>query len=77
MSDYKFDVFISYPHEKDHKSWVHDIFLDSFELYLTQELGQKPILFVDEREIKPGDTWPLNLKETLAHSRILVPICFG
>ena len=74
MSDYKFDIFISYPHEDDHETWVHDIFLGSFERYLTQELGRKPDLFVDERGIRPGQSWPLRLKEALAHSRLLVPI---
>jgi hypothetical protein len=74
MSDYKYDVFISYPHEEDHETWVHDIFLSNFGLYLTQELGRKPELFVDEKGIKPGQTWDLKLKEALAHSRLLVPI---
>lgn len=74
MSDYKFDVFISYPHEEEHETWVHDIFLDDFARYLKQELGRQPELFVDVKGIKSGDSWPMKLKEALAHSKILVPI---
>jgi hypothetical protein len=71
---YKYDVFISYPHEPLHRKWVEEIFWDLFNVCLTNStLGRRPQLFIDTM-IEPGDMWRATLREALARSRILVPI---
>lgn len=74
IPDYEYDVFISYPHQDDHRVWVHDIFLDKFKTYLTEELGRPSEVFVDLERGKPGNTWPLKLKNALARSRVIIPV---
>jgi len=75
INDYRYDIFISYPHQDQHKVWVLEIFLDMFKLYLCNALGEEPKIFVDERRgIKAGDAWPERIKSELASSKVIVPI---
>ena len=74
MSDYVWDIFISYPHQDHHRVWVLDIFLEDFKLYLRNELGRQVEVYVDKDGIKAGDSWPIVIKNALATSKILVPI---
>ena len=71
---YKYDVFISYPHEPDHHTWVHKYFLPKFRLYLRQDLGYDPQIYVDDDRLAPGATWPVNLKKALSRTRVLIPV---
>lgn len=71
---YKYDVFVSYPHEDIHKKWLTDIFLDRFILGLRNELFREPLLFVDSRENTTGMSWDPAVKNALAHSRVLLPL---
>jgi hypothetical protein len=71
---YLYDVFISYPHEKDHKTWVVEFFLEKFELFLTQDIGRPVKVYLDQREISPGIAWPQNIKHALGRSRVIIPV---
>jgi hypothetical protein len=71
---YKYDVFISYPHQNEHQMWVKDIFLNIFELYLTNDYGKPVKIFIDRKGIESGEAWPERLKQALAHSKVLVAI---
>lgn len=70
---YQYDVFVSYPRQREHELWVHEIFIESFELYLTQDLGYPPKIFYDQ-SIRTGSSWPEKLKAALATSKVLVPV---
>lgn len=76
--DYKFDVFISYPHGKDDEdiaTWVQKIFYKHFKLCLkNSRVGRTVDIHLDTEVIKPGDKWEPKLKDALVRSRILVPI---
>lgn len=74
LTDYKYDVFISYPHQEEHRFWVLDIFRGILELYLTNDLGQPAKIFSDREAIPPGHAWPETLKQALACSKSLVPV---
>jgi hypothetical protein len=70
---YRYDVFVSYPRERDHQLWVREIFIEAFKLHLTQDLGRPPKIFYDQI-ILDGSAWPEKLKAALATSRLLVPV---
>lgn len=71
---YVYDVFVSYPHEEQHRLWVHEFFLKGFRNFLRNELGREPRFYVDTEENDPGDAWPSRLMAALGHSRIVIPI---
>lgn len=71
---YRHDVFISYCRDPQYwTAWTRDHFKHLMEIYLKQELGGKPDVFVDER-IEEGADWPHELGEHLASSRIMVAV---
>jgi hypothetical protein len=71
---YEYDIFISFPRESHHALWVHEFFLSSFNLYLTEELGRPVNIYVDN-EIPTGlHDFPERTKFVLSRSKILVPI---
>lgn len=74
LTDYLYDVFISYPHQDEHRFWVLDIFRPLLELHLPNELGRPVKIFSDREAIAPGNAWPETLKQALACSRSLVPV---
>lgn len=73
-NDYVHDLFLSYPHQDEHKTWVREIFVGILKLYLTEELGRPVNIFLDREDIHSGDAWPQRLKLALATSRILIPV---
>ena len=74
QQDYLYDVFVSYPHQEEHRIWVQAIFRNLLELHLTNELGRPAKLFIDREGIGSGDAWPERLQLALARSRVLVPV---
>jgi hypothetical protein len=73
VSDYEFDVFLSYSRKGGSPKWVHNHFLPKLREYLTDEIGYVPKVFVDQ-EMEPGTVWPARLERTLGRSKILVAV---
>jgi TIR domain len=73
VSDYEFDVFLSYSRKGSSPKWVHNHFLPKLRDCLVDELGHEVKVFVDQ-EMEPGDIWPARLARMLGRSKILVSI---
>jgi hypothetical protein len=73
VSDYEFDVFLSYSRKGSSPKWVHNHFLPKLRDCLIDELGHEVKVFVDQ-EMEPGDIWPARLARMLGRSKILVSI---
>ncbi len=73
-SDYEYDVFLSYLHEKPSGPWVNDHFLPYFRPALCDALARRASVFLDRTGIRSGQKWPARLKHALARSRCLVGI---
>jgi hypothetical protein len=73
VSDYKYDVFLSYSRKGGSPGWVHHHFLPRLRDCLTDETGETPKVFVDQN-MSAGSVWPDDLEDALAHSRIMVAI---
>jgi hypothetical protein len=71
---YKWDVFLSYVHERPCGPWVNDYFLPLLNWHLGEELGHRPSIFFDRNGLHAGDQWPDALKHALLHSRCLVGV---
>lgn len=74
MTDYVYDVFLSYLHEKPCGTWVVEHFLPYFQPQLSNALVRRASIFFDRTGIHSGQKWPERLKQALAHSRCLVGI---
>ena len=55
---YQYDIFISYRRLGDARSWIDNYFVPLIENHLSQELGRKPMIFIDS-QIETGDSWPI------------------
>jgi TIR domain len=73
VSDYKYDVFLSYSRIGSSPKWVHNHFLPKLRDCLTDEIGFVPEVFVDQ-EMDVGTLWPDKLEWALTRSKILVSI---
>ena len=73
MSDYAYDVFISYKRHPEWTVWTRERLCGLLDTYLSQELGRQPRIFIDER-IEPGADWPERLANALARARILLAV---
>lgn len=71
LSDYEFDIFLSYRRLGDASEWVGTHFVPVLKNVLSQELGRNPKIFFDSR-IETGSTWPVDLGRCLGRSRILI-----
>src|SRR5688572_8465137 len=74
MSDYAYDVFLSYHCKEPVLGWVREQFQPTLEEWLTQELARDAKIFLDATDIGTGDTWPVRLQHALQRSRVLVPV---
>lgn len=74
MTDYRYDVFLSYLHEKPCGTWVIEHFLPYFQPQLGNALNRKASIFFDRTGIHSGQKWSDALKQALALSRCLVGI---
>lgn len=73
VTDYEFDVFLSYSRIGSSPGWVHNHFLPKMRDCLTDEIGYRPSVFVDQ-EMEIGTVWPDKLERALSRSKILVAI---
>jgi hypothetical protein len=73
VSDYEFDVFISYRRKGNPHNWVRNHFYPRLKDYLADQLPEDPVLFIDEG-MEVGSVWPDRLEEALVRTRILVPV---
>jgi TIR domain len=74
--DYLYDVFISYRRHPEWTPWTREHIRNLLDAYLTPELSTRPDIFVDE-QIEPAADWPQRLGDSLARSRVLLPIFSG
>ena len=75
MTDYAYDVFVSYARKGWVEPWVHAVFVPNFKLALQEELGRAN-LFVD-KEMPTGTEWPDYLRYALLRSRVMVAVFSG
>jgi len=73
VSDYEYDVFLSYSRKGGSPGWVHNHFLPKLRDCLTDEIGYVPTIFVDQ-DMTAGSIWPDKLAHALRRSKILVSI---
>lgn len=73
MSEYEFDVFISYRREGNPYRWVRNHFHPRLRDCLADHLPNDPKVFIDEG-MEVGTVWPDQLKDALNRTRILVPV---
>jgi hypothetical protein len=71
---YAYDIFVSYSRRFPYADWTRETFFPLFEAYLAQVLRRAPKIFLDKRDISPGATWPLEIRNALARSRFLVAV---
>src|SRR6478735_9255706 len=75
---YKYDMFLSYKHYAELRSWVFDIFFPELISSVELELGRKIKIFKDIEEISPTEidesTLIAELGRGLVHSRCMVAI---
>lgn len=74
MSEYKYDVFVSYSHEEAVKDWVELHFHRALNYHLGANLPREPKIFRDRSAIEPGEPWREELRDGLIYSRCLVAI---
>lgn len=73
MSDYEFDLFLSYRRSGNVQDWVWNHFRPVLHHCLADELDREPRVFIDV-EIDTGTRWPDRLEEALRGSRLLLPV---
>jgi hypothetical protein len=83
MTDYRFDVFLSYhrgqrlepggewPLGPDGR-WVHDVFYPEFKHWLGEEYPGVRIAF--DRDLEPGVPWDATLKRWVCESKCMVAV---
>jgi hypothetical protein len=74
MTEYTYDVFISYVRGGHVDKWVEQWFHQHLHEGLQNELDDDPTIFWDKRSLNPGDNWRVGLQNGLAASKCLVPI---
>jgi hypothetical protein len=73
VTGYNYDVFISYQRRGETLEWVKSHFEPALYHSLAIELDRKPKIFVDYK-LWAGTTWPVELGQKLATSRIIVSL---
>jgi hypothetical protein len=73
LSDYKFDIFLSYSRKGNVAEWLQRHFSEVLNNCLTDELGYPPRIFLDTR-METGSLWPAELENGLRTSRLMVAI---
>ncbi len=71
MSDYEYDIFLSYRRLGDASLWIKDHLVPVLTNVLTLELGHDPAIYFDLR-METGATWPIELGRKLSRSRIMI-----
>jgi len=55
----------------DTRNWIETYLVPLLENHLSQELGRKPVLFLDSN-IETGDSWPNILGEAISSSKVII-----
>jgi hypothetical protein len=71
VSEYEFDVFISYRRKGNPYHWVRNHFYPRLRDCLDDHLADEPTFFIDE-EMEIGSIWPDRLESALNRTKILV-----
>jgi hypothetical protein len=71
---YKYDVFLSYSHSGQWKTFVDDVFEPILLHWLGEELGRTPVVFKDWAAMSIGQNWPEMLEHALRASRVMVTL---
>jgi hypothetical protein len=74
MTDYEYDVFISFPHKEPVMGWVKNHFHELVSQWLPQCMPDEPRIFIDFENIETGAEWPAVLQRCLKTSRCLLPV---
>jgi len=72
IDGYRFDLFVSYSHEKDVRHWVHRHLVPVLTQRLIGERGSAEI-YVDDR-MEVGGRWPDELAWALRRSKVLLAV---
>jgi hypothetical protein len=73
VTDYEFDVFLSYSRKGGSPGWVRHHFYPKLRDCLTDEIGYEPKIFIDY-EMNPGTVWTVDLERALNRARVLVSV---
>ncbi|MFC6093700.1 TIR domain-containing protein [Saccharothrix lopnurensis] len=73
MSDYKFDLFISYPRRGNVQEWLMNHFLRKLRDCLADQFAPTPKIYVD-KEMPRAVEWPASLRHALWHSKIMIQL---
>ncbi|WP_326957499.1 TIR domain-containing protein [Amycolatopsis sp. NBC_01286] len=73
MSDYEYDVFVSYSRRGSAPKWLLNNFLPSLVDFLVDEIGPEPKIFLD-KTMPRGVHWPSQLERALGHSKIMIAV---
>lgn len=71
---YEYDVFISYKQGVHFGEWVIEYFFDLFNAFLGEALQKEARVFVDKKNISPGNSLTPDVKHALAKSICMVGI---
>jgi hypothetical protein len=70
---YEFDVFISYARRGSAQKWLLNHFYPKLKDCLADQIAPVPKVYID-RSMPRGVHWPSNLRKTLRHTKIIVPV---
>src|SRR4051794_13044009 len=71
---YQYDIFISYRRAPPVSDWVENHFRRLLEEWVGESFAERePRLFIDTR-VETGTDWPLELRNALLRSCLLVPV---
>jgi hypothetical protein len=73
VTDYAYDLFVSYPRRAPIGDWVNDRFVPLLEKWLGAALPHAPRIFID-RAMESGTHWPSNLAESLLRSKHMLAV---
>jgi len=78
LTDYQFEVFISYSHSGVVRPWVLGSLVPHLKEWLPQFTGGNPArVFIDNEKIDDGIRWPSYIRDALLTSKCLVPVLSG
>jgi TIR domain len=73
LSDYRFDVFVSYARHGTSGQWVNEHFREILCDRLADELPDEPRVFLDT-DMRVGVAWPAEIREALHRSKVMISV---
>lgn len=73
MSDYKYEIFISYRNLPGVRDWVRVAFYKELVAKLSAVLKLPPRIFLDSHQA-PGTWWSSEIRDAIRHSKLLIAI---